>query len=173
MKKIFLLLIVIPILLAAQENKDIWGPLRYFEGSWKGHDTGRAGVGEGYRAYEFIMNGTFFYCQNTSTFGPQEKNPKGEIHENWTFFSYDKGRKEFIVRQFNGEGFVNQFVADSISTDGRFFRFISESSENAPPGLRARLTYIIKDKDHFEESFEIAMPKSDFSEWLKNYWTRQ
>jgi hypothetical protein len=119
------------------------------------------------------MNGTFLFFRNTSTFKPQEKNPKGETHEDWMIYSFDNGRKVFVARSFNIEGFVNQFIADSISTDGRYFRFTSESSENAPPGLRARLTYKIKANDNFEETFEIAMPNKDFSEWLKNYWTRQ
>lgn len=140
MKRFFLLLAIIPCFLFAQETNNIWGPMRYFKGAWKGHETGRAGIGEGERVYEFIMNETFFHFKNVSKFKPQEKNPKGETHEDWMIFSYDSGREKFVARSFNIEGFVNQFVADSISADGRYFRFTSESSENAPPGLRARLT---------------------------------
>ena len=119
------------------------------------------------------MKGTYLYIKNTSTFEPQEKNPKREVYEDWTIFSCDQNRKKFAVREFNIEGYVNQFTLETLSKDNRNFVFVLESSENAPPGLRARLTYEIKNENEFIEIFEIAMPGGDFSEWLKNYRRRK
>ena len=69
-----------------------------------------------------------------------EKNPKGETHQDIGFFSYDRGRKQFVLRQFHVEGFVNQFKGD-ISEDGKLIVFTSESIENIPAGFRAKETY--------------------------------
>lgn len=156
----------------ARSNEDIWAPFQYFVGDWQGHETGRAGIGEGERTYEFIMNGVYLYAKNVSRFKPQEKNPDGEVHEDVSFLSYDKGRKVFVLREFHIEGFVNQYTLDSLKSNETKFVFISESSENAPPGLRARVTLEIKNENEFVEIFELAFPDRQFSEWLKNYWTR-
>jgi hypothetical protein len=162
-------------LLFAQEKipEDIWKPFRYFVGSWVGHETGKAGIGEGERTFEFIMGEKYLFYKNVSRFEPQEKNPKGEIHEDWTFFSFDNNRQAFILREFHSEGFVNKYVLDSLSQDNTTFVFISESSENAPVGLRARVTFSILNENKFREIFELAFPGKDFSIWLENIWTRK
>jgi hypothetical protein len=95
------------------------------------------------------------------------------VHQDWTFYSYDKDRGRFVMRQFNIEGFVNRFSLDSLSTDGKFMRFELEAAENAPEDLRARMTYIIKSEDQFEEVFELAFPGQEYSVWLRNYWKRK
>ena len=51
--------------------------------------------------------------------------------------------------------------------------FTSISSENAPPGLRARVIYLIKNEKEFEETFELAMPGKDYRLFLTNYWQRK
>jgi len=50
--------------------------------------------------------------------------------------------------------------------------FVSEASENAPPGLRARLTYEKVSDDEFNEIFELAMPGKDLQVMIRNRWTR-
>lgn len=52
---------------------------------------------------------------------PTEKNPKGEVHEDFGIFSYDQARKTFVMRGFYVEGFVNTYVMDEISGDGKAF----------------------------------------------------
>ena len=81
--------------------------------------------------------------KNRSVYKPQEKNPKGETHEDWGFFSYDSARKRFVLRQFHVEGFVNQYSLEDASPDGKPMVLTSESIENIPPGWRARETYRI------------------------------
>lgn len=174
MKKLLIAILLLPVILFAQGNSlvSVWEPFEYFVGKWDGHETGRAGVGKGDRSYQFIMGSHYLFMKNISRFEPQEKNPDGEIHEDWTIFSFDETRQKFIVRQFNIEGFVNQFVLDSLVNRNNTFVFTTESSENAPPGLRARLTYYIRNKDEFRETFEIAMPGKDFVLFLENFWQR-
>jgi len=100
---------------------------------------------------------------NKSIFEPQEKNPKGEIHEDFGFFSFDTIRKKFVFRQFHGEGFVNQYVLDSISDDKKTLTFVSELIENAPPGLKAKLSYTVLNDNEFQLSFELAFPGQEFA----------
>ncbi|UCF06016.1 MAG: hypothetical protein JSV33_03010 [bacterium] len=167
-------IILFPVLIWSQTaEKSVWQPFDYFVGTWVGHETGRPGIGKGERTYEYIMDGRYLYFRNISKFEPQEKNPEGEVHEDWTFYSYDSNRDIIVMRQFNIEGFVNRFTLDSLSTDNKVFVFVSESSENAPPGLRARMTYTIRDDDEFEEVFELAFPGGTYSVYLKNFWKRK
>jgi hypothetical protein len=119
------------------------------------------------------MNDKYLFLKNISKFEPQKKNPKGETHEDWAFFSFDTNRKKYIIREFNIEGFVNTYVLDTLAQDAERFVFVSEQSENAPSGLKAKLTYQIKSDNEFEEIFELAMAGNNFTEWLRNYWTRQ
>ena len=77
------------------------------------------------------------------------------------------------MRQFNVEGFVNQFVLDSLSVDGKTFVLVSESVENAPAEFRARMTYKITDAGAFTETFELAPPGEEFSVYIENNWKRR
>jgi len=72
----------------------------------------------------------------------QEKNPKGEVHEDLGL-SYDGKRKKFVLRQFHVEGFVNEYVEQEITADGKTLRFVTERIENIPDGWRGRETYKI------------------------------
>ncbi len=152
-------------------TEDVWEPLRYFVGSWRGTEDGRSGVGGGERAYTFVLRETFLQMQNRSVFEPQEKNPTGEVHEDLGYFSYDRARKLFVYRGFYVEGFVNQYTVE-IEAGGRVVRLVTEQIENGMPGLRARLTQHIRSADTFEEVFELAGPGKEFTAYQRNQWTR-
>jgi len=126
---------------------DPWAPFRFFVGSWEGSGEGSPGAGKGVQTFEFILRGTFLHVRNRAVFDPQDKNPKGETHEDWGVFSYDKSRKAFVLRQFHVEGFVNQYVLENTAADGKVFAFVTEAIENIPPVFRARLTYKVLDAD--------------------------
>jgi hypothetical protein len=66
------------------------------------------------------LNDRFIHINATTSYPPQEKNPKGEVHEDVGFISYDKAAKKLVRRQFHIEGFVDHYVHDSISEDGRW-----------------------------------------------------
>lgn len=167
-----LLMFVFNFPLYAQEQSDPWEPLKMFEGQWVGHETGAAGIGQGERSYEFIMNGKYLYFKNKSTFEPQEKNPEGEVHEDWGFFSYDNFRKTIVLRQFHSEGYVNQYTIIADTSDLKSLILVTESIENVPDGFRARYIYKFKNENEFTEIFELASPGKDFNPLLENHWTR-
>ena len=126
-----------------EKKADPWKPLRAFIGKWEGEVKGEPGTGKAEREYSFVLNEHFIQILNRSTYPPQEKNPKGEKHEDIGFFSYDKSAKKFVLRQFHIEGFVNQFNVESISEDDRTIVFSSTVIENIASGWRARETYRI------------------------------
>ena len=87
--------------------------------------------------------------------------------------SFDKARKKFVLRQFHGEGFVNQYVMSSASADGKTIVFTSESIENIPAGYRARETYKILGPDEFIEVFELAEPGKEFELYSEGHFKRK
>jgi len=174
MKKIKLELIAViifflPSILLAQISKQdsIWTPFKFFVGKWEGTSEGQAGNGKYERSYQFIFNKKFIEVKNKSTYPPTEKNPKGEVHEDVGYISYDKVRKTFVLRQFHIEGFVNQYKLDSISPDGRTIVFISENIENISPGWKASETYQLVNDNEFIETFELAEPNGNFEIYSK------
>lgn len=140
-----------------------WSLFDFFVGTWKGTGGGEPGTGDYERSYCFIFNKKFLEVRNKSTYPPSQNNPKGEIHEDLGYISFDKARHCFVFRQFHVEGFVNQYKLDSVSEDGKRFVFISEAIENIASGWRAKETYQISGENEFTETFELAPPGNDFS----------
>lgn len=162
-----------PILAQTAQQPDVWEPLKYFAGSWEGAAKGQSGAGRVEREYQFVLNGKFLQAKNKSTYPPQEKNPKGEVHEDWGLFSYDRSRKQFILRQFHVEGFVNQYGLDTKVSHSKTFVFVTESIENIPAGWRARESYRILNDDEFVEVFELAAPGKEFEVYSENRFKRK
>jgi len=157
----------------APQQPDVWEPLKYFAGSWEGTAKGQPGNGKVEREYQFVLNGKYLQAKNKSTYPPQEKNPKGEVHEDWGLFSYDRGRKQFILRQFHVEGFVNQYALDRAASNDKTLVFVTESIENIPAGWRARESYRILNSDEFVETFELAGPGKEFEVYSENRFKRK
>lgn len=87
-----------------------------------------------------MLDEKFLQVRNKSTFEPHKKNLKGETHEEIGFLGYDGNREKFVLRQFHVEGFVNQYVLESLAHDGKTIVFVTESMENLPIGWRAKET---------------------------------
>jgi hypothetical protein len=163
-----LFLISAPFLAQSNTTTDVWQPMKYFVGQWEGTGKGKPGESKVRRDYRFVMNGKFLQVQNQSEYAPQAANPKGESHEDWGLISFDKARKQFVLRQFHVEGFVTQYMTTSIRDDGKTIVFTSESIENIPAGWRARETYKIISEDEFTETFELAGPGKEFELYTEN-----
>jgi hypothetical protein len=163
-KKIVWIVFLMPLFLCAQaENKqDVWKPFELFVGTWEGKGEGKSGVSEVTKEFQFVLGGKYLRMTTKANFKPQEKNPKGEVHEDFGYISFDRSRKKFVFRQFHIEGFINQYVLESISDDGKTVRWVSEKMENAPPSWRVELIYTIKNDDTLEESFNLGMPDRAF-----------
>lgn len=159
-KLIVILLLLSALFLALTEKKrEVWEPLQFLEGRWEGHGQGSVVTQE----YRFVLNKKFLQMKTKANFEPSEKRPEGEIHEDMGLFSYDQSRETFVLRGFYVEGFVNTYILDNISDNGKTLTFVTEHIENAPPGTKAKLIFKIMDSDEIEQSFHVAWPGREFS----------
>jgi nitrobindin-like protein len=157
---------------------DPFEPVAFLIGKWEGTSEGQPGQGTVRREYTRILNGRFVHVRNRSEYPAQEKNPKGEIHEDEGFYSFDKARKRIVFRQFHVEGFVTTYVEDgpapsrAEASPSTKIVFISESIENIPAGFRARETFVARGADALEEVFEMAEPGKPFEVYSRTRLTR-
>lgn len=140
--------------------------LTRFLGRWRGTVEGEPGTGTVERTYTPVLSGKFVEERNESRYR------SGEVHHHLAYWSLDRRRGRFVLRQFHQESFVNQFVATTADFAEGVLVMESESIENIPPGFRARETYRFGSADAFEEIFEIAEPNGAFQPYSHNRFTR-
>ena len=155
--------LLVPAVIADQQSAapDPFERVGFLIGRWEGTSEGQPGKGTVRREYARVLDSRFIRVHNRNEYPAQEKNPKGEIHEDEGWFSFDRARKRLVLRQFHVEGFVNQYVEDADSSPDRLV-FTTESIENIPSGWRARETYLVHGPDEFEEVFELAQAGKPF-----------
>ena len=122
--------------------------LDFLIGEWEGIGSGFGNDKSVIEAeFEYALDGQYIEAEHESTFEPTEKKPEGEVHIDEGYISFDKSRELIVYRQFNSEGFVNQYVlVDSLSTDSVFV-FITESIENFVPEGQAKYTITKKSEN--------------------------
>ncbi len=145
---------LVPVAQDAEPADQLWEPFEFFVGSWTGEGRGPGGVNELEREYELVLDGRYLHGRNKGTF-------ENEVHRNWDFFSWDKIRETFVLRQFHNEGYVNRYTCTISEDEPRTYVFESEALENMQPGWGARLTLTVVDADSFRESFELRQPGND------------
>lgn len=155
------------------DQSDPFKPVRQLIGQWEGDSQGEPGVGKMEREYVFVLKDRFLRVSNKAIYPPQQKNPKGEVHEDLGFIGYDRALKKRTFRQFHVEGFVVQYSLESISDDGRSFVFTSTAIENIAPGWRARETYRFLSNDEFIETFALAGPGKEFKAYSETRFRRK
>jgi len=156
----------------ASSPADPWAQVRFLQGEWIGVAEGEPGVGTVHRSYQFILGDRFLHERNVSAYSPQQLNTPGEVHEHWSFISFDEQRQRLVLRQFHQEGFVNQYIlVAEQSTPGRLV-FVSEAFENLDGRWRARETYEVGPADSFTETFELAEAGKELQIYSKNSFRR-
>ncbi len=139
----------------AQTGETGLARLNFMAGEWRGTSRGEPGEGKVQRVCSRVLNDRFIECRTTVTYPAQPANPKGEVHVERAFYSYDKSSRKLRLRQFHGEGFVNTYAeAEPLS-------FVTVEIENIPAGWRARETYEHSSPDSWSERFELAEPGKD------------
>jgi len=151
---------------------DPWQPVRFLVGRWEGTTQGEPGKGSVARSYEFVLGDRFIHERNTSTYPPQDKNEKGEVHQHWSFLSYDRIGKALVLRQFHTEGFINQYRHAAAQSTAQHLVFESEAFENLDSKWRAREVYDVLGPDEFTETFQLAEPGKDFQTYSMNRFKR-
>jgi len=155
-------IILITAVSLAQEN--IFEQLDFVLGSWTGTGSGFGNSTSKIESeFKLIMDGKYLEVKNNSKFEPTENNPSGENHIDWGIISYDKSRKKIVYRQFNNEGYVNQYVLnDSLSND-TILVFETEKIENFVEGGKARITIKKISQNEIETIFDVSFPGREFT----------
>jgi len=144
--------------------------LKFLSGKWTGN-------GEGFgnnksvinSSFEFIMGGTYLEIKNESQFESTKNNPKGEHHIDKGFISFDTSRKVLVFRQFNIEGYINQYVLNTQKSNDSTLVFETETIENFIPGGKARWTIKKISEDQIETIFDVFFPNKGYSCFGTNY----
>jgi hypothetical protein len=147
---------------AFAQQPDNFTPIRFLEGKWEGRAAGEPGEGTSTREYKFDLGGRFLVGRNKSVYQVKPPATKPEIHEDLGLFSYDRGSKKIVLRQFHVEGFVNEYTLDSVAPDGKSLEFVTTRIENIPPGWKAKEAYRVVSADEIEETFSLAAPGKEF-----------
>lgn len=138
--------------------------LQFLIGEWNGSGTGFGNNQSKIEAsFRLVMNETYIEVKNESWFEPTKKNPNGEHHIDNGFISYDTSRNLIVFRQFNSEGFVNQYILnDSLSKDNKLV-FETETIENFIPGGKAKWTINKISDNQIESIFDVYFPNKGYS----------
>jgi hypothetical protein len=152
----------------APARTDSFAAIRFLAGSWSGTASGQAGEGTVERSYELVLSGRFLHERNVTSYPAQEKNPRGELHEHWGVFSFDRARDRIVLRQFHQESFVNTYSLDPAASTPEKLVFVSEDFENFDDTWRARETYDLVSPDEFAETFELAAPGKEFEVYSRS-----
>ena len=118
-KTISLIAIAFLLNLSASAQTKSFDKLDFLIGEWNGTGSG-FGKDKSKIVSKFLMamDNKYIEVVNDSRFDPTPNNPTGEHHIDKGFISYDGSRKLIVFRQFNIEGYINQYVlVDSLSND--------------------------------------------------------
>jgi uncharacterized damage-inducible protein DinB len=157
--KALLVLVAAGAALAQQPQDPRWERLRGLIGRWEGTAEGKSGTGRTVREYRLELDGRAIAGTNTVVY-PKEK------HEDRSWFTYDRNRKEIALRQFHGEGFVNEYRTGGTAA-GEAIQFTSYAIDNIGEGWRARETYTFRGPDEVVEVFELAAPGKEFETYSR------
>ncbi len=139
-------------------------PFQSLIGQWHGEGVGFGnGKSKIESSFSYVLGGKYIEVINQSKFEPTDSNPEGEYHEDRGFISYDRMRDQWIFRQFNIEGYVNQYVyVDSLS-NSQVSVFETESIENFLPGGKARWTIKMLNDHEIETIFDVYFPDKGYT----------
>ena len=145
----------------AQENP--FARFRFLIGDWQGNGSGFGNEKSSIQSsFKLVMNDLYIEVVNDSQFEPTEAKPDGEHHVDHGFMSYDQNRDIIIFRQFNIEGYVNQYVlVDSLSNDTTFV-FDTEVIENFVPNGSARWEIHRHSPDQITTLFYVTMDGENY-----------
>ncbi len=174
MKKIILLILISTCTFQLNAQKNALEKIDFIIGNWEG--TG-AGFGNSTSiisaSYNYIMDAKYIEVKHESHFKPTENNKEGEHHIDKGFISFDTSRNSIIYRQFNNEGYINQYVLNDSLSNTKTLIFETEKIENFVPGGKARLTINKINDNEIETIFDVSFPNKAYSCFGTNKLTKQ
>lgn len=165
MKNTFILTSLLTILASLSFSQDnTLAKVDFIIGDWSGTGSGFGNeTSKIESSFHFVMDGKYIEVINESNFEPTEKKPEGEHHIDKGFISFDKNRQVIVFRQFNNEGYINQYVLnDSLSNETNLV-FETETIENFIPGGKARWTIKKINGNQIETVFDVSFPGKEYA----------
>jgi hypothetical protein len=175
MRKVSLLFVLVSfgaICGAAQPPADGLAELRWLIGEWRGVGEGDPGTSGSERHVEAFLDGKFIHAHGRSVYPKQEKNPKGEIHQQLDVWSFDRARALIVLRQFDTLGFVCTYLLDKSASAPDRWVLVAESLENVPKGWKARYVITRKADDEYHEVLELDPDGKGFKPYVTNRFLR-
>lgn len=142
--------------------------LSWMVGEWEGVGEGEPGTSGSERHIDSYLDGKYIRAQGRSVYPKQEKNPKGEIHEQLVLWSFDNARSAIVMREFDTLGFVGTYVLDKAASKPDRWVLVAESLENVPQGLKARYVITRVSDDEYHELLELDENGKGFEPYVKN-----
>jgi hypothetical protein len=164
MKKLLVLLLGASLAMGySAGQQDPFQPIRFLFGEWEGEGSGfgneKSQIESGFQP---VMDDHYIEVINDSRFEPTERNPEGEHHVDKGFISYDQARETIVYRQFNVEGYMNQYVLNDVLSSDSTVVFETEFIENLPGG-KARWTIRKKPDGEIETTFDVSFSGNEFT----------
>jgi hypothetical protein len=159
-KKVFLVLgLILSFGISfAQTNK--FEKINFIIGDWQGTGSGFGNDKSKIESsFQLVMDRQYVEIKNESKFEPTEKNPEGEHHIDKGFISFDKSRNSIIFRQFNNEGYYNQYILNDSLSNENILLFESEFIENFVPNGKAKWTIKKINENEIETIFDVSFGK--------------
>ncbi len=142
-------------------------------GTWRGQGSGFGNeTSEITSSFTWVMEGKYLEIINESFFDPTPANPDGEHHTDRGFISFDASRGKVVYRQFNSEGYVNQYVLQERLSGDSLLIFETENIENFAPGGKARYTIRLISDTLMETVFDVSLPGSEYACFGNNRLTK-
>ena len=144
-------------------QNDSFKKFDFLLGKWSGHGSGSGNERSIIHSeFKSIFNETYIEIINDSKFSPTDKNPDGEHHIDKGIISFDKNRGLYVYRQFNIEGYVNQYILiDSLSNDSTFI-FETEIIESFVPGGKTKWLIEKISDNEIKTTFEVSFPGNEY-----------
>ena len=139
-----------------------FAPLDWLVGEWQGYGQFPSRTTYIHKKYYYDVGGMFFIERTLSMFPPEEEtSTEYEIHQDFTSVYRDDSSGGFLAKGFFVEGFVWSSKVDA-GEDGSTIVLETVDIDNAPPGMRGRITYTRESEDSYTATFEIAMPGAEY-----------
>ncbi len=145
------------------QSPERFAAIDWLIGEWQGY--GQFGGGTPnyiHKRYSYEMGGMYILGRTLSMFPPEEVSTDYEIHQDLVIFYRLSESDEYRARAFYVESYVTSEKV-TVSEDGTQIVMETEQIENAPAGLRTRMTWTRLPEDRMELHFEIAMPGGEYS----------
>ncbi len=131
-------------------------------GEWQGYGKFSNRTTYIHKSYSYDLGGMYLVERTLDMFPPDTLSTNFEVHQDFSVFYRDDATGGLKAKGFFIEGFIWSSNV-TLSDGGKVIAIETEDVENAPPGMRARITYRQQDPDNFTGLFEIAMPGGDYS----------